>query len=138
MLIERFERALNDSPSPASPLFLARDQGDPQSQRMSDQPGIFLFGALRVDLVHRRVTNNEREVHLTPIEYRLLATLVKYADKVVTQRQLLGEVWGENPRRQPNSLRVCMAQLRQKLEVNPSQPRYLVTIHGVGYRLAVE
>ena len=77
-------------------------------------------------------------MHLTPIEYRLLANLVKHAGKVVTHRQLLREVWGPNAEEQSHYLRVYMAHLRRKLEKNPAQPRYLVTEAGVGYRLLTE
>jgi two-component system KDP operon response regulator KdpE len=77
-------------------------------------------------------------VHLTPIEYRLIAALVRSAGKVVTQRQLLKEVWGPGAVGQTHYLRVYMAQLRHKLEIEPARPRYLVTEPGVGYRLRTE
>jgi two-component system KDP operon response regulator KdpE len=95
-------------------------------------------GDLHVDLGHRRVVVQGAEVHLTPIEYRLLATLVRHAGKVVTHRQLLREVWGPNAEDQSHYLRVYMAHLRRKLEQNPTQPRYLQTEPGVGYRLLAE
>lgn len=102
----------------------------------SNGPGTaFRVGALEVDLEKRRVTVGGAEVHLTPVEYRLLQTLVRYAGKVVTQRQLLGEVWGPNHTEQAQYLRVYMAQLRRKLEAEPARPRYLLTEPGVGYRL---
>jgi len=102
------------------------------------RPEDFALGRLRVDLVRRRVTAGDREVHLTPIEYRLLVTLINRADRVVNQREILEEVWGRDSERRPISLRVYMAQLRRKLEVNPSQPRHLLTVYGVGYRLALD
>jgi two-component system KDP operon response regulator KdpE len=95
-------------------------------------------GDLEIDLGRRRVLVQHTEVHLTPIEYRLLATLVKHAGKVVTHRQLLREVWGPNAEDQSHYLRVYMAHLRRKLEKNPAQPRYLLTEAGVGYRLLTE
>ena len=95
-------------------------------------------GDLQIDLGRRRVLVQGAEVHLTPIEYRLLATLVKHAGKVVTHRQLLREVWGPNAEDQSHYLRVYMAHLRRKLETNPAQPRYLLTEAGVGYRLLTE
>jgi two-component system, OmpR family, KDP operon response regulator KdpE len=95
----------------------------------------FSFGNVQLDLVRRQVRVNEREVHLTPIEYKLLATLVKNAGRVITHRQLLREVWGPNTSEQTQYLRVYMGQLRHKLEENPSRPRYLTTEPGVGYRL---
>ena len=74
-------------------------------------------------------------MHLTPIEYRLLSTLVKYAGKVLTHQQLLKEVWGPNAIQEPHYLRVYMAQLRRKIERDPADPHYLLTEPGVGYRL---
>ncbi|HWO09659.1 MAG TPA: response regulator [Polyangiaceae bacterium] len=99
---------------------------------------VFESGELRVDLGRRQVQIAGREVHLTPIEYRLLVTLVKYAGRVVTHRQLLREVWGPHAGEQVQYLRVYMAQLRHKLEATPGKPRYLVTEPGVGYRLRLE
>src|SRR2546429_3515054 len=95
-------------------------------------------GDLQIDLGRRRVLVQGAEVHLTPIEYRLLTTLVKHAGKVVTHRQLLREVWGPNAEDQSHYLRVYMAHLRRKLEKNPAQPRYLLTKAGVGYRRLTE
>jgi two-component system, OmpR family, KDP operon response regulator KdpE len=98
----------------------------------------FSVGPLKVDLVRRQVLVNGQEVHLTPIEYRLLATLVKHAGRVITHRQLLKEVWGPNSSEQTQYLRVYMGQLRHKLEQNPSRPQFLTTEPGVGYRLRVQ
>jgi two-component system KDP operon response regulator KdpE len=79
-----------------------------------------------------------KETHLTPIEYRLLATLVKHAGKVLTRQQLLKEVWGKPYETQAHYLHVYMGHLRRKIEADPAQPRYLLTEPGVGYRLAVD
>jgi two-component system KDP operon response regulator KdpE len=95
-------------------------------------------GELRVDLATRRVFVGEREVHLTPIEYKLFTTLMKHAGRVLTHRQLLREVWGPSRVDQTQYLRVYMVQLRHKLEREPARPSYLVTEPGVGYRLRVE
>lgn len=95
-------------------------------------------GDLHIDLGRRRVLAQGAEIRLTPIEYRLLATLVRHAGKVVTQRQLLREVWGPNAEDQSNYLRVYMAHLRRKLEQDAARPRYLLTEPGVGYRLLTE
>jgi two-component system, OmpR family, KDP operon response regulator KdpE len=95
----------------------------------------FAVGDLKVDLGRRQVLLSDKEVHLTPIEYKLLAALVKHAGRVVTHRQLLREVWGPNSSDQTQYLRVYMGHLRHKLEANPSRPRYLTTEAGVGYRL---
>jgi two-component system KDP operon response regulator KdpE len=101
-----------------------------------DEPA-FAVGELKVDLAHRRVSVGEREVHLTPIEYRLLVSLVRDAGKVLTHRHLLREVWGPHAE-DTHTLRVHMAQLRRKLETEPANPRYLLTEPGVGYRLSAE
>jgi two-component system KDP operon response regulator KdpE len=99
---------------------------------------VFATGELRVDLARRLVSVADREVHLTPIEYRLLATLVKHAGKVLTHQQLLREVWGPNHAEQAHYLRVFTAQLRRKLERDPARPRFILTEPGVGYRLSTE
>jgi len=99
---------------------------------------VFEVGDLKVDLGARLVFRNGVEVHLTPIEYKLLATLVRHAGKVVTHRQLLKEAWGPNAVEQTHYVRVYMTQLRHKLEGDPSRPRYLLTESGVGYRLRSE
>jgi two-component system, OmpR family, KDP operon response regulator KdpE len=95
----------------------------------------FTLGPLRVDLLRRRVFVNDVEVHLTPIEYKLLTVLVRHVGNVITHRQLLREVWGPNAEEQIQYLRVFMVQLRRKLETDPARPRYLRTEPGVGYRL---
>src|SRR3990172_10378779 len=107
------------------------------SAKEPDQP-TFTVGDLKVDLAHRKVFTGDKEVHLTPIEFKLLTTLVRYAGKVLTHRQLLKEVWGPPYADQAHYLRVYMAQLRRKLEADPARPRYFLTEPGVGYRLASE
>jgi two-component system, OmpR family, KDP operon response regulator KdpE len=98
----------------------------------------FSLGELEVDLIRRIVLLKGSEVHLTPIEYKLLATLIQHAGRVITHRQLLKEVWGPGSSEQTQYLRVYMRQLRHKLEQNPSRPRYLTTEPGVGYRLRTD
>jgi two-component system KDP operon response regulator KdpE len=98
----------------------------------------FKAGELQVDLLRRHVTVGGAEVRLTPIEYKLLATLVRYAGRVVTHQQLLREVWGPTHDEQSHYVRVYMAHLRHKIEAQPARPRYLLTEPGVGYRLAAE
>lgn len=93
------------------------------------------FGSIRVDLVKRLVWRDEVEVHLTPTEYLLLVQLIAHQGKVVTQRQLLREVWGPNHAEDTHYLRVYMAGLRRKLEIDSTQPRHIRTEPGVGYRL---
>jgi len=108
--------------------------------RISQEPGepMFALGELRVDLARRQVYIAEQQVHLTPIEYKLLTTLVRYAGRVVTHRQLLQEGWGPGHTEASHYLRVYMGQLRHKLEADPARPRYLVTEPGVGYRLKTD
>jgi two-component system, OmpR family, KDP operon response regulator KdpE len=92
-------------------------------------------GALRIDLSRREVTMDGRAVHLTPVEYRLLALLAQNAGKVLTHRALLKDVWGPGHMEDTHYLRVYMTQLRRKLEADPTQPKLLTTEPGVGYRL---
>jgi two-component system KDP operon response regulator KdpE len=104
--------------------------------RAGDDPGsVVETGDLKIDMPLRRVSVAGKEVRLTPIEYKLLATLARSIGKVITHRQLLREVWGAPYMGQTHYLRVYMAQLRHKLETNPARPRYLLTEPGVGYRL---
>jgi two-component system KDP operon response regulator KdpE len=99
---------------------------------------IFEVGSLHVDLSRREVKVNSQTVHLTPNEFKLLATLVKNAGKVMTHTQLLREVWGPTSSDQTHYLRVYLNQLRQKIEANAARPVYLITEPGVGYRLVSE
>ncbi len=99
---------------------------------------LFVVGNLQVDLSKRQVLIGGNEIHLTPIEYKLLTTLVRYAGKVVTHRQLLKEVWGPAYADESQYLRVYMTQLRHKIEADPARPRYLTTELGVGYRLKTD
>jgi len=88
-----------------------------------------------IDLARRTAKGPKGPIHFTPIEYRLLAALVRHAGRVATQRQLLREVWGPDHVEHPHYLRVYMKQLREKIEPDPAQPRHLLTETGVGYRL---
>lgn len=99
----------------------------------SEEP-VVTAGKLRVDLAARRVERSGQEVHLTPTEFKLLAELVRSADRVVTQRQLLKAVWGPGSVDHTHYLRVYMANLRHKLEDEPARPQHLMTEAGVGYR----
>lgn len=96
----------------------------------------FCEGDLRVDLSRRQVFIGEREIHLTPIEYRLLHALIRHAGKVMTHRQLLLNVWGPAYVEHDHYVRIYMGQLRQKIETDSTQPRYLLTETGIGYRLS--
>lgn len=100
----------------------------------ADEP-VFRSGGLTVDLAKRLVTLDERVVKLTPTEYALLRVLVTNAGKVVTHQHLLREVWGPGDVEETHYVRVYIGQLRQKIEPDPAQPRYILTETGIGYRL---
>jgi two-component system KDP operon response regulator KdpE len=99
---------------------------------------VFETGDLRVDLGRRQVVIRNEEAHLTPIEYKLLSTLVQHAGMAVTHQQLLREVWGPGYAGESQYLRIHMGHLRHKLEADPARPRYLINEPGVGYRLRAE
>ena len=107
-------------------------------QRSGERESVFVLGNLRVDLVKRQVFLDDAEIHLTPLEYKLLSILIKYAGKVVTHTQLLKEVWGSAYTGETHYLRIYMAQLRRKLEADPARPRFLINEPGIGYRLKLE
>jgi two-component system KDP operon response regulator KdpE len=96
------------------------------------------LGEARVDFDKRRAWRGPSEVHLTPLEFKLLACLAKHLEMVVTQKQLLAEVWGPTHVEDTHYLRVYMKQLRDKLEADPVRPKYLLTETGVGYRLLAD
>lgn len=107
------------------------------NRRHAREPGgsvIITFGEICVDLERRQVTRNDQPVHVTPTEFRLLATLVTQSGKVLTHRQLLRDVWGPAYVERSHYLRIYMGHLRQKLEADPAQPRYFLTETGIGYR----
>jgi two-component system KDP operon response regulator KdpE len=99
---------------------------------------ILRAGDLTVDVERRIVVRAGETIHLTPTQWKLLVELMKGAGKVVTQRQLLAAVWGPSHVADVHYLRVYMGQLRQKLEPNPAQPKYILTDAGVGYRVLVD
>ena len=105
-----------------------------RAAKSEDEP-ILTFGELSVDLLHRNVTIKGAELKLTPTEYEVLKYLAQQAGRVVTHRQLLRTIWGSNYQEESQYLRVYIGQLRRKIEDDPSQPTYIVTEPGVGYRL---
>ncbi|WP_263768488.1 two-component system response regulator KdpE [Propionivibrio soli] len=113
---------------------LARTRALLRRQGRANASPIVAFGDVEVDLSRRLVTRAGSPVHLTPIEYRLLSLLLANAGKVMTQRHLLREVWGGSSVESNHYLRVYVGHLRQKLEDDPTQPKYLLTETGVGYR----
>jgi two-component system, OmpR family, KDP operon response regulator KdpE len=90
--------------------------------------------AFTIDLAAKRVTTTEGDIRLTPTEWNLLEILIRNPDKLVSHKQLLQEVWGPGYQSQTNYLRVYMAQLRRKLELDPARPQHLITEPGIGYR----
>lgn len=98
-------------------------------------PQVLEFGEVKIDLVRREVFRAAEELHLTPIEYKLLVLFAQNAGKVLTHRQVLKEIWGPAYANQTHYVRVHMAELRKKVEADPARPKLLVTEPGVGYRL---
>ena len=116
---------------------LARVRATLRRQRQPNAPddGVVRFGDVSVDVKNRLVMRGKQLVHITPTEFRLLSVLVKNAGRVVTNPQLLREVWGLSNLDNGHYLRIYMGHLRQKLEADPAQPQYLLTETAVGYRL---
>lgn len=119
--------------------FLARVRAQARGRLLpTDRGGTIRLGEIEFDGEARVVRKRGKDVHLTPTEYTLFAYLVRNAGRVLTQRQLLAEVWGRERVENAHHLRVFMAALRHKLEANPAQPRLIVTETGVGYRLLAD
>lgn len=106
-------------------------------ENSASPPPVFETGGLRVDRALRRVNVDGEPVHLTKKEYELLDLLVAAGGRVLTHQYILGAIWGEEHRTQTHHLRVLVQQLRQKLGDEPTNPRFIVTVQGVGYRLAI-
>jgi two-component system KDP operon response regulator KdpE len=107
-----------------------------KSIQQSPEP-VYRVDGLEVDLEHRRVVAQGKEVQLTPTEYDLLRLLVTHAGKVLTHNQILRQIWGPAYVEQPHLLRVNISNLRRKIEPEPNRPRYILTELGVGYRLKI-
>jgi two-component system KDP operon response regulator KdpE len=106
--------------------------------RVGAHPPVLHFGAITVDLNSRTAVGPDRSLHLTPLEFRLLECLARSAGMIVTQKQLIAGVWVNDKDGDTRGLRSCVKQLRQKIEPNPRQPRFVLTEAGVGYRLQLE
>jgi two-component system KDP operon response regulator KdpE len=109
-----------------------------RTQVRQDSPAVIEVGELTINLASQRVTVADEPVHLTPTEYRLLLALARQPDRVMTHTALLTEVWGAEYRDEVEYLRTYIRYLRQKLEPDPTNPRYLITRAGVGYSLSTE
>jgi two-component system, OmpR family, KDP operon response regulator KdpE len=107
-------------------------------RRSEEGDSAVTVGELAIDLADRSVHRNGEEVHLTPIEFDLLSKLAEHPGRLVTHRQLLQEVWGPGYEDETHYLRVHFAHVRAKIEPDPSNPRYVITEPGIGYRLGVE
>jgi two-component system KDP operon response regulator KdpE len=119
------------------PELLARVRAQLRRQaivEVGERP-VFNFGEVQVDMIQRRVSRAGEEIHLTPIEYRLLVALIRGHGRVLPHRQLMIDAWGPGYAERTHYLRIYMKQLREKLERSPAQPEYLLTETGVGYRL---
>ena len=106
--------------------------------RAAEQAPLLRLGEVEVDLTRRESRGPSGELHLTPLEYRLLESLARHTGLIVRQTQLIREVWGPERLGDSGSLRVCMRNLRAKVEPDPRRPRYLITEAGLGYRLRAD
>ena len=123
----------------SAPELLARTRSAlRRNARREDGTSALTFGSLRIDLARREAHGPGGPVHMTPLEYRVLESLARQAGLIVRQEQLIREVWGPDRLNDTRSLRVCVKNLRSKLEPDPRRPRYLVTEVGLGYRLRTD
>jgi len=106
--------------------------------RNADQTPLLHLGEIQIDLTRRESRGPQGELHLTPLEYRVLESLARHTGLIVRQAQLMREVWGPQRQGDTGSLRVCMKNLRAKVERDPRRPKYLVTEAGLGYRLRAD
>jgi two-component system KDP operon response regulator KdpE len=106
--------------------------------RGAEQTPLLRLGAVQIDLARRESHGPQGELHLTPLEYRVLESLARHTGLIVRQAQLMREVWGPERLGDTGSLRVCVKNLRAKVEPDPRRPRYLVTEAGLGYRLRAD
>jgi two-component system KDP operon response regulator KdpE len=113
---------------------LARLRAALRRRAPDDEEAVVATDDFTIDLAAKRVQRNGEDVHLTPLEWGIVEVLVRHPGKLVAQRQLLQEVWGPQYETETNYLRLYLAQIRRKLEPEPSRPRYFVTEPGMGYR----
>jgi two-component system KDP operon response regulator KdpE len=117
---------------------LARVRAAVRRSTPADEAAVVTTQAFTVDLGAKRVTTAEGDIRLTPTEWQLVELLVRHPGKLLSQRQLLQEVWGPRYEEETNYLRVYMAQIRRKLEPDPARPRFFITEPGMGYRFEPE
>jgi len=109
-----------------------------RNARGTEQSAVLYLNTIEVDLARRETRSPSGEIHLTPLEYRVLECLARHLGSIVIQNQLVREVWGPERLGDTRSLRVCVKNLRNKLEPDPRKPRYIVTEAGLGYRLRTD
>ena len=117
---------------------VALRQSNGLSSSQSDVKSAFVVKDLKIDFDKRRVTILDEKIHLTPMEYKLIELMSKYAGRVLTHKYIVDEIWGSYFENDTQSLRVFMANIRRKIEKYPAQPQYIITEVGVGYRLVDE
>jgi two-component system, OmpR family, KDP operon response regulator KdpE len=120
------------------PELLARMRAALRRGAQGTQPAEFQLGDIHIDIARRVARGPAGEIHLTPLEYRVLECLNRHVGFIVTQHQLIKEVWGPNQLGDTRGLRVCIKNLRAKLETTPHRPKYLLTDPGLGYRLRTD
>jgi two-component system, OmpR family, KDP operon response regulator KdpE len=120
------------------PELLARMRAALRRGAQGTQPAEFQLGDIHIDIARRVARGPAGEIHLTPLEYRVLECLNRHVGFIVTQHQLIKEVWGPNQLGDTRGLRVCIKNLRAKLERTPHRPKYLLTDPGLGYRLRTD
>lgn len=108
-----------------------------RNARVTEQSPLLQLGKTVIDLARREAHREDEEIRLTPLEYRVLECLARQAGMIVTHSHIIREVWGPDRQGDTRSLRVCLKNLRQKIEPNPSRPQYIVTEAGLGYRLRI-
>ena len=116
---------------------LARVRAAVRRAGAADTPLVVEASGLRLDITERRATRDDKKIHLTPTEWLIVEVLARQSGRLVRQTELLHEVWGPSYDRETNYLRVYMAQLRRKLETDPSRPKHFITEPGIGYRFNV-
>lgn len=122
----------------SAPELLARVRAAMRrNARAAEQIPVLQLGSIKIDLARREANSLHEEIHLTPLEYRVLECLARQAGMIVTATQLIREVWGPDRLGDTRNLRGCLKNLRQKLEPDPARPQYIVTEAGLGYRLRV-
>lgn len=108
------------------------------TENRTDESKPFVLDDLSIDFEKRKIKMGDKEIHITPTEYNLLVLLVKHRGKVLTHKFILKEIWGTYTKDDTQLLRVSMGNLRRKIEINPTSPRYIITEVGVGYRMVDE